>query len=525
MNLELRDYQKDCLSSITSAQNNGISKQLVVLPTGTGKTVIFCSLLTDYKRVLILAHRDELCQQANEKLLMVAPEVEDRVGWVKAERNEIDKPIIIGSVQTISRENRLKLLPHFDLIVTDEAHHAVAPSYLSIYEKLVDDNLHVGFTATPNRADKEGLGKVYDKVVYEKTISDMVSAGWLSSLRGKRILTDISLDGVHTVAGDFNKSELTSVINTENRNNLIVESWLEHASDRKTLAFTVDIQHAHDLAEAFQSAGVSAMPISGQTPPDERHELERKFHTGEIQVLCNCYLLTEGYDEPAIDCILLARPTKSQSLFIQMIGRGTRTHPKKLDCLILDVVDNTTRHDIRQFADLGLEPEPKGEKPEEGSEERSKFTTYGIGDELFSEEIDLLGRAARFDWNILDPDTFKLYIGDGYIKVGLRSDGEGYYAYFKPAEENLRFLTPKHKVNLSWAIGMAEDFASRHLHGDLTLVSKQSNWKRQSATEKQINLLSDLGVEVPSDLTKGEASKLIDRVFHFIRQEDSLEEE
>jgi len=283
------------------------------------------------------------------------------------------------------------------------------------------------------------------------------------------------------------------------------------------LAFTVDIQHAYDLAEAFQNRGFSAMPISGETPLDERHELERQFHIGEIQVLCNCYLLTEGYDEPAIDCILLARPTKSQGLYIQMVGRGTRIHPGKENCLILDVVDNTTRHDIRQFADLGLEPEPKKKKPFAAvatDSERDRFKTYGVGDELFVEEIDLLGKAARFDWNILDSDTYKLYLGDGYVQVGLQRDGNGYYAFFKPSGEDSRFLTPKHKVNLSWAIGMAEDFASRHLNGNLALIAKQSEWKRTPASDKQIQLLYSLGVEVPYHLTKGEAGKLIDRTLH-----------
>lgn len=514
--LSLRPYQEQCLEAISDARESGFNRQLVSLPTGTGKTIIFCHLLKDFGRVLILAHRDELCQQAIDKLLMVYPEAEKKIGIVKAQRNDTDKPIIVGSVQTVSRDNRLEDMPEsFDLVITDEAHHAVADSYRRIYDKLVNGNLHVGFTATPNRTDNIGLGEVYDEVVFERTIKDMIKAGWLCSLSGNRITTDVSLDGVNTVRGDFSKKALTSVINTENRNQLIVKSWLEHASERKTLAFTVDVQHAHDLAEAFLEAGIPASPISGNTPDSKRHELERKFHTSEIQVLCNCNLLTEGYDEPAIDCILLARPTKSQSLYIQMVGRGTRIHPGKKDCLILDVVDNTTRHDIRQFADLGLVPEESEGIANQAAEgEKDRFKDLGFGEDIYSEEIDILGKAARFDWNILDSDTFKLYIGDGYIKVGMRSDGEGYYAYFKQHGESLRFLTPKHKVNLSWAIGIAEDFASSHLNGDLTLISKQSEWKKEPATEKQLNILNSFGIDYDYDITKGEASKLIDRAYY-----------
>lgn len=521
---ELRPYQTECLTAINTHFDDGIRKQLIALPTGTGKTIIFASLIRERKKLrsIILSHRDEICQQANEKMLMVYPEAEADIGWVKAERNEVDKPIVIASVQTICRPNRLDQLGHFDLIITDEAHHAVAPTYQRIYETLVDENLHCGFTATPNRADKKGLGKVYEKVVFEKTIKEMIGAGWLCKLEGKRIFTDISLDSVHKVAGDFNKSELTAVINTTNRNKLIAESWLEHASDRKTLAFTVDIRHAHDLSQTFRDYGVRASPISGQTPHEERHELEHQFHTGEIQVLCNCYLLTEGYDEPAIDCILLARPTQSQSFYIQMVGRGTRPLPEKKDCLILDVVDNTTKHSIRQFADLGLEPEPKKEgkfaSAPTAEGERERFKDYGVGDKLYSEEVDLLGKTAQFDWTRLDCDTFNLSLGNGYLKVGLRKDGNGYYAYFKPLNEDLQFITPRHKVSLSWAIGIAEGFARRHLKGNYSLIEKDASWKSDPPSAKQINLMTSFGLEIPHGLTKGEARDLISKFFHSEKQ-------
>jgi len=516
--LKLREYQKDCLTAIAKAKEDAITRQLVSLPTGTGKTVIFCHLARKFKQVLVLAHRDELCQQAQDKFLMVNPEAEGKIGWVKAERNEVDKTIIIGSVQTITRPNRLEQLPHFDLIITDEAHHAVADSYLRIYDTILNGNLHVGFTATPNRADNEGLGKVFERVVFEKTIKEMIEGGWLCNLEGKRITTDVSLDNVHTAIGDFNKRELTAAINTANRNQLIVKSWLELANERKTLAFTVDIQHAHDLSETFTNHGIRASPISGKTPMDERHGLIEKFHSGDIQVLCNCNLLTEGFDAPSVDCILLARPTQSQGLYIQMVGRGTRPYPEKENCLILDVVDNTTRHELRQFADLGLEPEEEEEERPFGTAptgEKDRFNDYGIGNKLYSEDANILGRMAKYDWNRLDSDTFKLYLGDGYIKIGLRRDKKGYYAYFKPGGEDLQFITSRDsKYNLSWAIGIAEDFAFEHTKGKTTLIDKNASWKNDTATWRQKQQLDDLGIDYDWDVTKGEAAKLIDIGYH-----------
>lgn len=510
---DLRDYQKNCIDAINQADGNGTRKQLVALPTGTGKTIIFSELIKQRGgRSLILAHRDELCRQANDKLTTVFPSAKNDIGWVKAKRNEVDKAIIIGSVQTL-RESRLRQLPSFDTIITDEAHHAVADSYLRIYDALVtDNNLHCGFTATPNRRDRKGLGEVFDEVVYEKQINDMIEAGWLCKLRGERITTDISIDHVHTLAGDFNRGELTSVINTQNRNNLIVEAWQEHASERKTLAFTVDIKHAIDLAECFREAGVTAEAISGKNTQSERHELEHQFHTGDIQVLCNCYLLTEGYDEPAIDCILLARPTKSQSLHIQMVGRGTRPLPEKENCLILDVVDNTTKHDIRQFADLGLEPpEPTGIAPDGTGSEKERFKNYGTGDDVYSEEVDLFGRMADYDWIKLDADVYHLSLGDGYIRTQISRKGTGYYAVFTEKGTWEKTYLTRGTTSLGWAISTAEDFAIKRMKGQTTLIDKNARWKQRPASVKQVKFAKTLGINTDIDATQGELSAMIEK--------------
>ncbi len=291
MRLQLRDYQSECLRAIAQASNAKISSPLVSLPTGTGKTIIFGYMVWQFSEVggrsLILVHRDELLNQAEDKLKIICPEA--HVGIIKAERNELDAPVTIASVQTISRESRLKQLRdmRFDFLVTDEAHHSVAPTYQRVYQALLNGSgqLHLGVTATPNRADGRGLLEVYQEVVYHRSLLEMIRAGWLCDLRCVQITTDISLDSVKTRQGDFAQGELGAVINTQNRNELIVQAYQEHAAGRMALCFTVNVQHAHDLAEAFQEEGINAVALSGNTPIDERRKTLMRFHDREIDII------------------------------------------------------------------------------------------------------------------------------------------------------------------------------------------------------------------------------------------------
>lgn len=219
MKLQLRNYQTECLRAVSDATRDGISKQLVAIPTGTGKTVIFAHIIRQIAqhggRSLVLVHRDELLSQTEDKLRMIWPEA--HVGIIKAAKNELDASVIIASVQTISRKSRLDQLRHiqFDFLVTDEAHHAVATTYQRVYDALLRDGsqqLHLGLTATPNRTDQKGLQEVYEKVVYYRSLLEMILAGWLCDLRCVQISTDVVLDSVKTRQGDFAQGELGTVI-------------------------------------------------------------------------------------------------------------------------------------------------------------------------------------------------------------------------------------------------------------------------------------------------------------------------
>ena len=537
--LQLRDYQKECLTAISKEAQTGTTRPLVSLPTGTGKTVIFAyvirAMAASDRRSLVLVHRDELLRQAEDKLLTVYPDAE--VGIVKAERNELEAETIIASVQTVSRENRLNQLRdiHFDFLVTDEAHHAAAATYRRIYDALLDADdrkkntcgklpqvfddtqLHLGVTATPNRADHRGLREVYQKVVYHRSLLDMIRAGWLSDLRCVQVKTDVSLDQVHTRKGDFAEGELASVINTENRNELIVEAYQEHAQGRLTLCFTVSVQHAVDLAEAFRTEGVDAVALSGKTPLEERRESLRKFHDREIEIICNCQLLTEGFDEPAIDCIILARPTKSSVLYTQMIGRGTRTFPGKTDCMILDMADIAGRHRIVQLPDLvGLKKKPKLDGRETLAEmvdrERARGPElYSKGAGIRAAEVDIFARS-RLRWIAVDRDTYLINLGnEGKIKV-IPSRTPRKYVVVHQHDHKSEYLSPR-PLDLSWALGIAEAEAETITEGRLNIALKEARWRGEPATEKQLRILDTYDLDYEADITKGEASDLIDVLF------------
>jgi superfamily II DNA or RNA helicase len=498
---------------------------------GTGKTVIFCTVAKNRNgRTLILAHRDELIQQAVDKLEMVWDGVS--AGVVKAERNEIDKQVVVGSVQTVSRENRLEQLPaDFDFIVSDEAHHSAAATYQRIYkylgvmaegEEFRTDTLHLGVTATPQRTDKIGLSDIFDKIVFHRSINDFIP-DYLCDLRCIQIMTHISVDGVSTWAGDLRTEQLSALLNTANCNELIVEAWKEHALGRLTLCFTTDVAHARDLCETFQAHDIKAAWVCGETPLDERRDILAKFAQGEIEVLTNCAVLTEGYDNPALDCIILARPTKSTLLYTQMIGRGTRTYPGKEDCLILDVSCISTKHDLVSFPSLfGLpKKEQDGEQTlTEQLEEKEANTLAFRGVGLRDREVDLFeGRENRRDTYAMSnlawvqlPKGFRLNLGkDGVINVYTDFRTKTMYRVFYRNKAENRQIT-RHPVELSWAFGLAESEARRVTSGNLVLVDRGARWRQYPASDKQLAKLAEFGI-YRTDLTKGEASDLLGQLF------------
>jgi ATP-dependent helicase IRC3 len=425
--IPLRPYQEEAVKAIQEAGQDGISRPLVALPTGTGKTVVFSYLIGQREgRALVLAHRDELIRQAADKLLLVNQDFQ--LGIVKAKENELDAPVVVGSVQTLARRNRLEQLGQdFTTVVVDEAHHSVADTYQRILEHVgslaPDGPLTVGFTATPERGDKVGLGQVWGKIVYQKSLLDMILAGYLADLRAVRVSLQVDLDAVATRHGDFIESQLEGALLDASAPEHVVQAYQEHAPGRKALVFTPTVKVAYAMRDAFQDAGIAAEALDGSTPIEERRAILQRLRTGETMVLANCSVLTEGYDEPSVDCIIVARPTKSKLLYLQQIGRGTRPYPGKADCLILDVVGVTRRHDVMvadKIVDLDLKTKSVREAHEEAEEEkrqrqaRRTETPYLPG-KLFSEDVNLFGTRSM-KW-VQSDSSWVLALGDGFIKL------------------------------------------------------------------------------------------------------------
>lgn len=390
----LRMRQEECLDAIDTRYTSGTRQQLVVMATGTGKSVVIANIPRKMRhalpgKMLVFPHTEELVKQLVETMQEWNPEL--KVGREQAEHYaDTDCDIVVACVASIGREGatRLQRFGEFDIVVCDEAHHSIAQSYINVFNStgVLQENtrkLLVGFTATPKRKNRVGkrtadeneellsLKSVYKEIVFTYTIRKAIKEGWLVPLRGFRLKTETDLSEIKSTAGDYNQEALADTVNTSGRNREIVKAWKDYADNRETVAFTVDIQHAKDLAEEFCAAGILAAAVWG-TDPDRTKKIEG-FKRGDLKVLCNCGVLTEGFDAWNILCIILARPTKSSTLFTQMVGRGTRLEAgtgnlleavskgvtlRKKDAYVIDVVDNNKKCSLVTFPTLvGLAPD------------------------------------------------------------------------------------------------------------------------------------------------------------------------
>ena len=361
--METRPYQQDAIDANIAAYDAGTRRVLNVMATGCGKTIVFAKLFEALKsrlpgQMIVLSHTEELVAQNQDKLQRVNPSaiVDMEMGVKQANPNA---DIISASVQTLGRKGTSRLEKFnpskVDKIVVDEAHHSTTEAYRRILDwagMLIPntDKFLLGVTATPHRSDGITLSDVYEKVSYCYSLRQAISDKWLVPIRGFRVTTEASLVEVESSNGDFVKSALSNAINTPSRNRRVVDAWKRLASDRRTVVFTVDIEHAQQQAEEFRKAGISAEAVWGDDP--EREAKLGRHQRGETQVLCNCSLIVEGYDDPEISCVVLARPTTSSILLAQMVGRGTRGSNGKTDLIVMDVVDATVAASLVTFPTL-----------------------------------------------------------------------------------------------------------------------------------------------------------------------------
>lgn len=348
---KLRNYQAECITSVIEALDVGVRRQLCVLPTGGGKTLV-AAFLPKYakpSKVLFLAHREELLDQAVEKFKAVYPDLQ--VGKeIGDHRVEEDCNVIVASVPTIGREDsdRLQRIfgdsPENVMVITDEAHHSIASTYTNIYNHfgLLDretKNIHIGITATPFRGDKSSLSEVFDEITFMKKLGDMILEGWLCDVKSYHIETNTDISDVKSTRGDFQVKALSNAINTPERNQLIIDTYMNLAPGSKALVFCADIAHAKQLDIEFNAAGIHSDIVSGETTKKDRKNIIDSFKAGHTRVITNCSVLTEGFDVPDTETIIIARPTKSPVLYTQMVGRGMRVHESKNHMILIDLYD------------------------------------------------------------------------------------------------------------------------------------------------------------------------------------------
>jgi len=457
MTFALRPYQQEALDAVISYSDKGINRQLVVLPTGAGKTVIFSHLpliKKDCLPMLVLAHRGELLDQARNKIMASNPDL--TVEIEQAERKAGHTDVVVASVATLGRNNtpRIEEYPkdYFKSIVIDEAHHAAAPTYRRIIDYF-NSSFILGVTATPQRSDSTRLVDVFEEIVYYKSIQDLIEDGWLCPL--------------------------VAVDNPE-RNASIVAAYLNLAMDEKALVFASGVRHAENLALSFRQASVETEVIVGTTPQEERNSILARFAAGTLRVVVNVGVLTEGFDEPSVQAIILAKPTRSTLLYTQIVGRGTRLHESKQSCKIIDIADTT-----KGKKPIGL-PTLLGLPPEFDLQGQSLTDVAKKFEEL---ENFCPGEAVR----VLNPDDIDL----AYTRINL----------FMPPPPN-EFVQQYSK--LVWA-EIGEDHYRLGLNNDESMIiscDALSRWNVQLINNhtKESKIL---GMTETTDITKGMASQII----------------
>lgn len=355
MGQELRPYQQQARDRIHAEWDAGHTRTLLVLPTGTGKTIVFASVAADQvragDRVLILAHRGELLEQAADKLqrstgLVSAVE--------KAESTGLDSwfRVVVGSVQTLQRTARLERFPqdYFGTIIIDEAHHAITDGYRRILDYFSGAKV-LGVTATPDRGDMRNLGEVFDSLAFEYKLTDAIKEGYLCKIMAQTIPLQLDITSVTMSGGDYAVGDLGTALDPYLEQ--IAAEMARRCKSRKTVVFLPLIKTSQKFRDLLNTYGFRAAEVNGQS--DDRRQVLADFDAGKYNVLCNSMLLTEGWDCPSVDCVVVLRPTKVRSLYSQMVGRGTRLSPGKTDLLLLDFLWMTDKHELCRPADLVCE--------------------------------------------------------------------------------------------------------------------------------------------------------------------------
>lgn len=507
--MELRPYQLSAKAAIFEEWDKGVKKTLLVLPTGCGKTIVFSKLIEDCvrdgERVLVLAHRGELLDQAADKL-------QKSTGLGCATEKAQDSclgswyRVVVGSVQTMMREKRLNQFSpdFFDTIIVDEAHHCISDSYQRVLRHF-DESKVLGVTATPDRGDMKNLGSYFESLAYEYTLPQAIKEGYLSPIKALTIPLKLDLSGVAQQAGDFKTSDLGTALDPYLYQ--IADEMVKNCMDRKSVVFLPLIKTSQKFTEILNSKGMKAAEVNGNS--DDRAEVLADFDAGKYNVLCNSMLLTEGWDCPSVDCIVVLRPTKVRSLYSQMVGRGTRLHPGKDHLLLLDFLWHTERHELCHPAHLICENEEVAQKMTENIEEAGCPIDIEEAEEKATEDViaqreealaKQLAEMRKRKKKLVDPLQFEMSIQAEDLANYVPSFG---WEMGPPSEQQIKTLEklgilPDQIDNAGKATKLLERLDKRRTEG-LT-------------TPKQIRFLENKGFEHVGTWEFEAARNLIDRI-------------
>jgi superfamily II DNA or RNA helicase len=521
--LKLRPYQREAIDAVHGEWAKGINRTACVLPTGLGKTVVFAHLIAENAargvRTLVLVHREELAEQAKAKLHSVAPHLS--VGIVKAARNEVDRDVVIASVQTLARAPRRLALYGIGMIVVDECHHAVARTWIEVLthfgafgdEREGGDNATptVGFTATLTRDDGKGLADVWESVAYERDIMYGIERGYLCDVRGQMVTVDgFDLATIARSRGDYAEGALGDALEASGAGEVIAEAYNEHAKGKRGILFAPTVSSAEAFADDLIAAGIPTEIVTGETTTEDRALMYKRFAHGDTQVLANCMVLTEGFDAPHAEVCVIARPTQSAALYTQMVGRVLRPFPGKDDALVLDVVGISGRMKLRSLTDL-VGTEVRDGETTAGARERLEKEARDRGERVkiagtrASQVVELFANS-HSAWLKTYAGTYFIPVKGGQVVIFENTDGTwrvGRKMDRKPGVWEANGLT------LEYAMAHGENIADEI---DPSVSSKASSWRRTKPSDAQVGLALKLKL-APADeivaMRKGALSDLI----------------
>lgn len=507
--MELRPYQQAAKAAVLDEWDRGVDKTLLVLPTGTGKTIVFSAVAEESVkrggRVLILAHRGELLDQAADKLHKATGLVS---ALEKAESSCLGSwyRVAVGSVQSLQRQTRLdRFSPdYFSTIIIDEAHHCLSDGYQRVLEHFSAAKV-LGVTATPDRGDMRNLGQYFETLAYEYTLVQAIRDGYLSPIKALTVPLRLDLSSVGVQNGDFKVGDLGTALDPYL--DAIADEMLKNCADRKTVVFLPLVKTSQKFRDILNAKGFRAAEVNGES--DDRAEVLRDFEAGKYNVLCNSMLLTEGWDCPSVDCVIVLRPTKVRSLYSQMVGRGTRLFPGKDHLLLLDFLWHTERHELCHPAALVAESPDVAKKITENievagaavdimeAEEQAESDVVAQREESLAKQLEEMKRRKR---KLVDPLQFEMSIQ--------AEDLTGYVPSFGwemgPATDKQRSALEK--------LGIFPDQIDNA--GKATMLLDRLD-KRRSAgltTPKQIRFLEGRGFQHVGQWQFDDARRMIDRI-------------